>query len=124
MASILKFHNAVRYYPKNLIISKFQDIKDYFSRQPRSAYISNLETPILQSSAHTQATYVPPPPPIYAVESDYLESQKQHRNYPRQEIHGNVHSRQNYPTWKGPTTVLQQSFIPEHHPLSFHTSSV
>ncbi|VDK83669.1 unnamed protein product [Onchocerca ochengi] len=93
-------------------------------QQPRSAYISNLETPILQSSTHTQATYVPPPPPIYAVESDYLESQKQHRDYPRQEIHGNVQSRQNYPTWKGTTTVLQQNSVPEHHFLSFHTSAV
>ncbi|KAM3722908.1 Phospho-N-acetylmuramoyl-pentapeptide-transferase [Dirofilaria immitis] len=100
-------------------------------QQPRSNYISNLETPILQSSMHTQATYVqqqplpsPPPPPIYAVEPDYQQSQKQRRNYPRHVIHGNVQPHQNYPTWKGTTTALQQNTVSEHQPLSFHTSSV
>ncbi|CAG9540079.1 unnamed protein product, partial [Cercopithifilaria johnstoni] len=83
-------------------------------QQLRSAYIPSLETPILQSPMHTQPAYVPPPP-IYAVQSDYPQSQKQRRNYPNPE---------NYPTWKGATTGSQKNIISDKYPFSFHTSSV
>ncbi|KAL4003779.1 hypothetical protein ACH3XW_9020 [Acanthocheilonema viteae] len=92
-------------------------------QQPRSAYSPSLETPILQSSMHTQPAYVPPPP-MYAIQPDYPQSQRQQRNCPRPETSGNIHPRQNYTTWKDAATGPQQNIMSEQHPFSFHTSSV
>ncbi|VIO92651.1 Uncharacterized protein BM_BM11637 [Brugia malayi] len=92
-------------------------------QQSHGTYISSLETPILQSSMHTQPAYITPPP-MYVVQPDYSQSQKQQSNYPHHsEISGNVQSHQkNYPS--STTTALQQNLTSEQHPRSFHMSSV
>uniref|UniRef100_A0A1I8EYH9 Uncharacterized protein n=1 Tax=Wuchereria bancrofti TaxID=6293 RepID=A0A1I8EYH9_WUCBA len=64
-------------------------------QQSHGTYISSLETPILQSSMHTQPMYVSPPP-MYVVQPDYSQSQKQQSNYPHPEISGNVQSHQRF----------------------------
>ncbi|EFO14106.2 hypothetical protein LOAG_14420, partial [Loa loa] len=58
-------------------------------QQPHGTYIPSQETPILQSAIHPQTKYVPPPP-MYTVQPNYPQSQKQ--NYP--ETSGNVQSHQ------------------------------
>lgn len=116
---------------------------------PRAGYTPDQETPILQSSMHTQAAYIPHPP-TYAAKPAYLQQQQQQpleRIYSRQQVIDNVHPRQvtiaetpynttaqsrtssrhdgMSSTWK---EIVTECSTPEQHvqrsSVVFHTSSV
>ncbi|VDK77852.1 unnamed protein product [Litomosoides sigmodontis] len=101
----------------------YTSLRNGKSPQPRDAYIPNLETPIMQSSMHSQpVTYVQQPPPMYATQPGDPQSHRQLTSYPRQEASGSAHSHQSYATWKGATNGLQQNLMREQRTFSFHTS--
>uniref|UniRef100_A0A915PXH2 Uncharacterized protein n=1 Tax=Setaria digitata TaxID=48799 RepID=A0A915PXH2_9BILA len=93
-------------------------------QQPSGTYVPSLETPILQSSMHTQPAYTSPPP-IYAVQPYNLQAQKQpfQNSYARSEdVNDNMSQRQDFPSSKGITG--RENVIPEEYAHSFHTSAV
>ncbi|VDN05067.1 unnamed protein product [Thelazia callipaeda] len=94
----------------------------------RSAYSPEHETPILQSSMHTQEAYVPPPPTYAIQQTDYRKHQREtsRGNYLHTDLIRNTQSRkgsmvQHEVAGRGSRESEDHSMMPS---FVYHTSSV